>query len=122
MIVMLAALIAAEGSGSLLLDCTVPDRRGKPTNWSVKLDQSMGVVEVKLGQSPDVYTATATYRPESVKFDLLDASVAIDRAKGSIKRTLVELGVRNVVEGTCTVAQAQSVRGMREPQARSPTP
>ena len=101
---MLAAMLAAEG-GSLLLDCTVPDRRGNPISWSVNLDQPNGAVEVKLGKSPVVYKATAIYGPESVMFDLMDASIAINRADGAITRTLVGHGAREVVEGTCIAAK-----------------
>ena len=105
MIVILAAMLAAEGASSLVLDCTVPDRRGKPTSWSVKFDQPMGIVEVTFGKPAVVYKATATYGRDSVKFELFDASIAINRENGAIKRTLIEFGVRNVVEGACITAK-----------------
>ena len=106
MLVSLAAMLAAVGPGSLSLDCTVPDRRGRPTSWTVKLDQPHGVVEVKLGASSVVYTAAAIYRADAILFDLLDASIAINRADGAIRRTLVARGVRDVVEGTCNAASS----------------
>ena len=122
MIVMLAAMLAAEG-GSLLLDCTVPDRRGRPTSWSVNLDQPNGAVEVKLGGGPEVYKAAALYRPGSIMFDLLDASISINREDGVITRTLVGHGVREVVEGTCIAAKNGSKRtGSHTPATSLPAP
>ena len=105
MFVVLAAMLAAGGSGDQILGCTVPDRRGKPAIWSVKLDQPAGLVEVELGKPPTFYKATAIYRAQSVMFDILDASIVIDRASGTIERSLVEFGARTVVEGTCIAAQ-----------------
>lgn len=108
---MLAATLVALGPGNQLLDCTVPDRRGNPTIWSVKLDQPHGSVEVKLGQSSVVYRASAIYRTDMIMFDILDASVAINRADGAIRRTLVGRGVRDVVEGRCiAVSSPAAVR------------
>ena len=101
MFLMVAATFAALGPDNQLLDCTVPDRRGKPTIWNVKLDQPHASVEVKVGGSSVVYRASAVYRPDSIIFDILDASVAINRADGALRRTLIGRGPRDVVEGTC---------------------
>ena len=111
MFLMAAATLAALGPGNQLLDCTVPDRRGKPTIWSVKLDQPHGSVEVKVGESSVVYRASAVYRPDSIIFDILDASVSINRADGAIRRTLVGRGPRDVVEGTCIAVSSLEPEG-----------
>ena len=72
-------------------------------SWHLKLDEAAGVVDVSLDDLSMRYRAAAIYRPDKIRFELLDASFSIDRANGAIKRTLIEYGVANVAEGTCSL-------------------
>lgn len=99
----LAALLAVPTlDNAVYLNCLLPDRRNRTISWQLRLDEAAGVVDVSSDDPTMHFRSTAIYRPETIRFGLLDASFSIDRATGSIKRTLIEYGVAQVAEGICS--------------------
>ena len=85
----LGALLLAQASAAsadvTLLNCTLPDIKGKPMAWALKLDEEAGTVQISRGGS--ALNKVAVFRPRSISFRLFGAMIEINRVDGTIKQT-----------------------------------
>jgi len=101
----LGALFVVQASAACadvtLLNCTLPDIKGKPMAWALKLDEGAGTVQVSRGVG--YISKVAVFRPRSVTFKLFSAMVEINRVDGTIKQTPTGKDGR-AGRGQCAVA------------------
>ncbi len=103
---LLAGLFALQASSAsaavTFLNCTLPDVKGKPLVWGLKLNEESGTVQVFRGASP--LNKDAVFRPSSITFRLFGAAIDINRVSGLIRRTSIDGDGRHVSNGKCVVA------------------
>jgi len=85
----LAALFLAQAGAAraevTFLNCTLPDIKGKPMLWALKLNEEAGTVQVS--RDATAFDKVAVFRPRSVTFKLFGAMIEINRVDGTIKQT-----------------------------------
>jgi hypothetical protein len=108
-IVLAALLLVQAGTAradETLLNCTLPDIKGKPMAWALKLNEAAGTVQVSRGAG--YIEKVAVFRPRSVTFKLFSAMVEISRVDGSIKQTPTRKDGSRAGRGQCAVAVKRS--------------
>lgn len=85
-----------------LLNCTLPDIKGKPMAWALKLNEAAGTVQISRGSG--YIEKVAVFRPRTVTFKLFSAMIEINRVDGSIKQTPTRKDGPRAGRGQCAVA------------------
>ena len=100
-----ALLVAQAGAASAdvtLLNCTLPDVKGKPMQWALKLNEEAGTVQVS--RPGGAFDKVAVFRPRSVTFKLFGAMIEINRVDGTIRQTPTSKDGARAGRGKCTLA------------------
>lgn len=96
----------AAGAQETLLNCTLPDIKGKPMVWALKLNERAGTVQVSRGAG--YIDKVAVFGPRSVTFKLFGAKIEINRVDGTIKQTPTSKNGPRAGRGQCAVAMKRA--------------
>jgi hypothetical protein len=104
-IVLAALLMAQAGAASAevtFLRCTLPDVKGKPMDWALKLNEDAGTVQVSRGST--AFDKVAVFGARTITFKLFSAKIEISRVDGSVKQTPTRKDGPRAGRGQCAVA------------------
>lgn len=96
---------SAASADVTFLNCTLPDIKGKPMVWNLRLNEEAGTVQVSRGGS--ALNKVAIFRPKSISFQLFGATIDINRVDGTIKQTPTGKDGPRLAKGKCVVSDVR---------------